>query len=85
MSISGTITLSAAETPQRGPDEPGGEFFIEGHPDNTAPVRVGDSAGVSEGYALSPAQPVTLRVPNLREIWFVSSQAGAKVCWLKVW
>lgn len=85
MTLSGTISIPAAETPIPGPDEPGGEFFLAGHPDNTAPVRIGDSAGVSQGYALPPGQPVTLRVANLSSIWFTSSQAGARVCWLKVW
>jgi hypothetical protein len=88
MAKSGQITIAAAGTAQAGTSEPGGEFFLKAHPDNTDTVWVGEVAkdvSNANGFPLDPGESVLVRLGNLSDLYFDSDVNGEKICWLKVW
>lgn len=88
MALSGQITVTTAGTAVQGTDQPGLEFLIIAHPDNTDTVWVGnDSSGdvtSSNGYPLHTGQnAIAIRVPNLNALYFDADVNGEKICWIR--
>lgn len=87
MARSGVITVTTAGTAVNGPNQPGREFIIKAHADNTDTIYVGndgaDDVAAANGFPLNAGESVPLFLNNLKDLWFDADVSGEKVAWIQ--
>jgi len=89
---SGQVTVTTAGTAVQGPTTPLGELFaIQGHPDNTEEIWIGnDGAGdvtSSNGFSLAAGKIIEVDVSdvgNLSGLYFDAEVNGEKAVFLRL-
>lgn len=88
MNLSGQITVTTAGQAVSGPAQAGpAPFALKAHPDNTAPVWVGNAGGTvssSSGFPLNPGETIVITLSNLSELRIDAGANGSKLCWVRL-